>query len=82
MWLPLKNKVYNIEENLATLFLWPGGTYSTCGYDYMDSFTVSSNGVVMSTQGFLVMSFDFVSACIHGNIFDISADNEEEDDDF
>jgi len=36
----------------------------------------------MSTQGFLVMSFDFVSACIHDNRFELedeARDNAEEE---
>lgn len=69
VWLPLSNKVYNIEENLSTLFLWAGGQHHTCGFDNMDSFTVSDDASVMSTHGFLHLAFDFVSACLHDNRF-------------
>ena len=79
VWLPLNNKVYNIDENLSTLFLWAGGQYGTCGYDNMDSFNVSADASVMSTHGFLNLGFDFVSACLHDNRFAEEQDDQQQD---
>jgi hypothetical protein len=71
VWLPLKDKVYNIDENLSTLFLWAGGQYATCGFDNMDNFLVSKDCSIMSTQGFLNLAFDFTSSCVHDDQFHV-----------
>jgi hypothetical protein len=53
VWLPTLNKVYDIENNLSTLFLWPGGQFNSQGSDSMDIFNISNDRSIMATHGIL-----------------------------
>lgn len=53
IWLPTQNKVYDIENNLSTLFLWPGGQFNCHGIDAMDVFNVTNDRSIMVTHGIL-----------------------------
>jgi len=49
IWLPHKDKVYDIHNNLATFFLWPCGQINTHSYDPMDYFNVTKDRSIMIT---------------------------------
>lgn len=42
VWFPLKNMVFDIANNLSTIFLWAGDQINTYHYTtYMDNFTIN-----------------------------------------
>jgi cytochrome b involved in lipid metabolism len=53
IWLPIENKVYDIENNLSTLFFWPGGQFNSQGFDSMDVFNITNDRSIMATHGIL-----------------------------
>lgn len=64
-WFPLDNMVFDIESNLATMFMWPGDQINTFHYtSYMDNFTINENRTVMGCHGCLQLTFNYVSALI------------------
>jgi hypothetical protein len=61
IWLPAENKVYDVENNLSTIFLWPGGQFNSHGIDSMDIFNVTNDRSIMATHGILHLGFNLLS---------------------
>ncbi len=49
IWIVNEDKVYDIEDNLATCFFWPGDKFNLGYCDYMDIFNVTQDKSLMST---------------------------------
>lgn len=49
VWLLETNVVYDIQNGLSTLFMWPGDQINTQSYDHMDLFNVNSDRTIMVT---------------------------------
>ena len=58
----IKNKVYDINSNFSTLFMWPTTGINTGPYDSMDMYNISEDRTIMASQGVLYLTFDIISA--------------------
>ena len=68
VWDQTRNEVIDIQNDLCTLFFWPGGQINTPGYDEMDTFNVSADRTMLIGQNLIQHTFNYISMIIDEEI--------------
>ena len=68
IWMLQEEKVYDIINGIATFFVWPGDQICTHAYSHMDAFNVLAHRTMLSTPGYLQLTFNMLSIRLNDQI--------------
>lgn len=68
------HEVYDIENGLATYFIWPGDLINTHAYDHMSVFNVTEDRTMMVTQGYIYLAFNVITYTIENELLNSDMD--------